>query len=65
LLGNTDILVKSKENYDKFYLENMIKWWKKKASNRYNSLINDEEKKLRTEIEVFNRTINNEQQIIR
>ena len=26
------------QNYEKFHTENLIKWWKKKASNRYEKL---------------------------
>jgi hypothetical protein len=49
--GKTDKLIPDKENYDKFYLENIINWWKKKASNRYETVKN--ENRLRTEIEVW------------
>ena len=48
--GKTDILVKD-ENYDKFSLENIIAWWKKKATNRYLTLT--DELRLRTELEVW------------
>ena len=51
--GDTDTLVKNPQNYDKFYIDNLIQWWKKKASKRYESLnIN---KTLRTELEVWNK----------
>jgi hypothetical protein len=51
VLGKTDKLIKDKENYDKFHLENILEWWKKKAVNRYETLTN--EGRLRTEIEVW------------
>ena len=37
LLGNTDTLIKG-QNFDKHYMENIISWWKKKASSRYETL---------------------------
>lgn len=46
----TDTLIKG-ENYDKFELENIIKWWKNKATNRYESL--KTEGRLRNELEVW------------
>jgi hypothetical protein len=49
--GKTDKLILDKENYDKFYMSNIIDWWKKKASNRYETVKN--ENRLRTEIEVW------------
>jgi hypothetical protein len=49
--NKTDKLIPDKENYDKFHLQNIIEWWKKKASNRYESLKN--EGRLRSEIEVW------------
>ena len=48
--GKTDVLVKD-ENYDKFKLENIIAWWKNKATNRYLTL--KDEHRLRTELEVW------------
>jgi len=48
--GRTDTLVKD-ENYDKHHLENIIKWWKNKATNRYETL--KTENRLRTELEVW------------
>ena len=44
-------LIPNKENYDKFYLENIIKWWRNKASNRYETL--KKEGKIRNELEVW------------
>lgn len=63
LLGKTDKLVENKINFDKFYLENMVKWWKNKASNRYAKL--KSEKTLRTELEVWNSKTLNTIDIIR
>jgi hypothetical protein len=47
----TDTLIKDPQNYDKFELDNIIEWWRKKAVNRYETLKNDG--KIRTEIEVW------------
>ena len=47
LLGKTDTLTKA-ENYDRFELENVIKWWKKLATKRYNKMI--AENKVRTNL---------------
>ena len=49
--GKTDKIIKDKENYEKHNLENIIEWWKKKASNRYDNLKKDD--RLRTDIEVW------------
>jgi hypothetical protein len=51
LLGKTDTLIKG-QNYDKHDLENIITWWKKKATSRYNNLKG--ENKVRKELEVWN-----------
>lgn len=51
VFGKTDKLIPNKENYDKFHLDNIIDWWKKKATNRYDTLKN--ENRLRSEIEVW------------
>ena len=51
LLGKTDTLTKA-ENYDRFELENVIKWWKKLDTKRYNKMI--AESKVRTNLEVWN-----------
>jgi hypothetical protein len=61
VMGRTDKLLKDKENYDKFHLENIIDWWKRKAANRYDTL--KAENRIRTEIEVW--TGNKEIDIIR
>ena len=62
LLGKTDVLEKA-ENFDRFELENVVKWWKKYATKRYNKMI--VEKKLRTELEVWNEDSINKIDIIR
>jgi hypothetical protein len=51
VLGKTDKLVPDKENYEKFHLENIIEWWKKKACSRYTTL--QTENRIRTEMEVW------------
>ena len=48
-------------NWDKFYLENIIAWWKKKATKRYEKL--KEEGRFRTKVELW--TDDDEIQIIR
>jgi hypothetical protein len=40
------------QNYDKFHMENLIAWWKKKASKRYEKLKSDG--RLRTTLETWN-----------
>ena len=62
LLGKTEVLEKA-ENFDRFELENVIKWWKKYATKRYNKMIT--ENKLRTELEVWNEDSINKIDIIR
>jgi hypothetical protein len=49
--GKTDKLIPDKENYDKFHLETIIEWWRKKAENRYESLKSED--RLRNDIEVW------------
>lgn len=49
--GESEVLIKNPQNYDKFYADNLIEWWKNKASNRYESL--KSEGRLRTELEVW------------
>lgn len=61
VLGKTEKLIPNKENYDKFHLENIYKWWKNKATNRYESLKNDN--RIRNDIEVW--TLNKDLDIIR
>jgi hypothetical protein len=51
----TDVLLPG-ENYEKHNLKNIIDWWKKKASNRYETLRN--EGRLRTTLEVWTNDTN-------
>ena len=51
ILGKTDTLI-PKSNYDRYSIENLTEWWRKKASNRYNTLRSDG--RLRTKLEVWN-----------
>lgn len=51
--GDEDTLVENPVNFDKFYRENLITWWKNKASKRYESL--KSEGSLRTELEVWSK----------
>jgi hypothetical protein len=62
LLGKTDKLIKA-ENFDRFELENVIAWWKKLATKRYNKMI--AEGKVRNELEVWNQDTMNKIDIIR
>jgi hypothetical protein len=48
--GMCDTLVKG-DNYEKHNLENIVQWWKHKATNRYETL--KSEGRLRTELEVW------------
>ena len=50
LLGEQDKLVRG-QNWDKFYLENIIKWWKKKAGKRYDKL--KQENRFRDKVELW------------
>ena len=47
----TDTLIK-KENYDRFYLEGQVDWWKRQATKRYNKL--KESGGIRTVLETWN-----------
>ncbi len=60
-MGRATELIPNKENYDKFHLDNIIQWWKNKASNRFETL--QKEGKIRTELEVW--TDNKQIEIIR
>jgi hypothetical protein len=60
ILGQHTELVRG-PNWDKFYLENIISWWKKKAAKRYEKL--KEENRFRTKVELW--TDDDEIQIIR
>ena len=51
LLGKTNTLTKA-DNYDRFELEGVVKWWKKLASKRYNNIVKDG--RIRKELEVWN-----------
>jgi hypothetical protein len=55
ILGQTDTLVK-KDNYDSYSLENVIKWWKKRASKRYDALLEDN--RLRRNLEIWSEDAN-------
>ena len=52
ILRETDELKKS-QVWDRHELENVIQWWKNKASKRYESLKADG--RLRTELEIWKR----------
>lgn len=62
LLGKTDKLEKA-ENYDRFELPELIKWWKKLATKRHNNLMSDG--RIRKELEVWNHDTIDEIDIIR
>ncbi len=51
--GDEDKLIENPINFDKFYMENLITWWKNKSSKRYESL--KSEGTLRTELEVWSK----------
>ena len=56
-------LLPNPQNYDKFYLENLVKWWKNKATKRYTKL--QEENRLRNTLEVWTEDTINTIDIIR
>ena len=58
--GEQDKLVRG-QNWDKFYLENIIEWWKKKAGKRYDKL--KAEGRFRSNVELW--TEDEDIQIIR
>lgn len=60
LLGEEEKLVRG-PNWDKFQLENIISWWKKKATKRYEKL--KQEGRFRTKVELW--TEDDDIQIIR
>ena len=62
LLGETNVLTKA-ENYDRFELENVTKWWKKLATKRYDKMIREDN--LRRELEVWSKDTMNKIDIIR
>jgi hypothetical protein len=51
VMGKTTKLLPDKDNYDKFELESIIEWWRRKAVTRYETLRN--EGRLRNDIEVW------------
>ena len=50
ILGEQDTLVKA-ENYDRFSVNQIISWWRKKASRRYETI--RDEGRVRMEQEIF------------
>jgi hypothetical protein len=48
--GKTEKIVKA-QNYDRYSVEEIIKWWKKIATKRFNKL--KEEKRLRNDLEIW------------
>ena len=62
LLGKTNTLIKA-DNYDRYELENITKWWKKLATKRYNNIVADG--RIRKELEVWNQDSMNKIDIIR
>ena len=60
ILGEQDDLRRG-QNWDKFHLDNIISWWKKKAGKRYEKL--KSEGRFRTEVELW--TEDDDIQIIR
>ena len=62
LLGKTDTLIKG-PNYHKHDLENIISWWKRKATSRYDKLKSED--RIRKELEVWNADTMNKIDIIR
>jgi hypothetical protein len=50
VLGKTD-KYEYDENYEKHHMKNIVEWWKKKATNRFNTL--KQESRIRTEMEVW------------
>ena len=55
ILGEQDTLIPG-PNWDKFYLGNIISWWKKKATKRYEKL--KAEGRFRTKVELWTETDN-------
>ena len=60
ILEEQDSLVRG-QNWDKFHLDNIVQWWKKKASKRYEKL--KKEDRFRTKVELW--TDDDDIQIIR
>lgn len=63
VLGNSETLIPSKENYDKHHLDNIVNWWKRKASSRYENL--KSEGSLRRDMEIWSAETMNTIDIIR
>ena len=57
LMGRSDSLKKA-DNYDRFYLENIIEWWRNKAKNRYEKLQSEE--RIRHDLELWTNTYTQE-----
>ena len=53
--GDQDKLIRG-QNWDKFYLDNIISWWKRKATKRYETLKRDG--RFRTEVELWSKDDN-------
>jgi hypothetical protein len=51
ILGKQDKLIPG-QNFDKHYMDNIISWWKRKATSRYDNLV--AEGRLRRDLEVWN-----------
>ena len=62
LLGKTNTLQKA-ENFDRFELENVIAWWKKLATKRYNNIVADG--RIRKELETWHQASMNKIDIVR
>jgi hypothetical protein len=62
ILGKTDKLIKG-QNYEKHNLENIISWWKRKATSRYDKLKSED--RIRKELEVWSVNTMNKIDIIR
>ena len=62
LLGKTDKLQEA-DNHDRFELENIVQWWKKNATKRYNNVVADG--RVRKELEIWNQDTMNKIDIIR
>lgn len=62
LLGKTDTLIKA-ENFDRFELDNVVTWWKKLATKRYDKLMRED--RIRNTLEVWNQDTMNKIDIIR
>ena len=50
--GKTNNIIKA-PNYDRYYSDEVIEWWRKKATNRYNNIKSDN--RLRNDLEIWTR----------